>query len=1098
MRKKQNRKVKVRLNKIILQVLLLILVLTALITQKENILNIFTNKNKIKAGIPTDMKIGDIILYDHKTGVKPEDLKTTIGKGTASIPGSGYHLKDTSVQEQTFDASNIYITIWRVFNIDKKNGEIMIVSNNIDFKEDFKTYGAIDYIWYEHNMHKIASIFGHGKGAKKKEFTYKVGSQLENAEDTAIWKTGIDGIPLKTPKGIPEITTKEGLKDIVVPLSGARPLRTEDIEKAFGWTESTIKSDSKFNKNSGSTMGYGGIYTKNIYFPQRDTGSSTQQWANKNIAKAAKQNVRGKDGYYDINKSNVPESTHRNMLWDWNDDRSFQLGQIGLDVYSDHVSFGRGMVYSYYFYSEHWNFAFAFADTDGKWDDRDYTVPWRVAVFLSASDIVYRKSKTTGAHQEQIWAIEDEQTLPKGMQIGDIVKYDHKATGVKIEDKRLANLVENQKVLKTTIGKGTASIPGSWSAYEQNFDANKIDTNWHVWGVDEVTGDVIIVSDSIYPELKTSNAIDYIWYEHNMHQIASIFGHGKGVKKKIFEYKVGSQLEYAEDTATWKTGIDGIPLETPKGIPEIKTKEKVKDIVVPLSGARPLRTEDIEKAFGWTESIIKSDSKFDKNSRSNTGYGGIYTRNIHFPQRDTGSNVQQWEDKNRAQAAKKDVKGKDGYYRIDKSNVPENNYKKVLWDWNNTGSKTYYQLGQLGLNLYTDYAYFSRGVVESDHFDSADNYLVYANNTGAWGGYERRGPCRVVAFLSSSDIIYRKTNSVGAHQEPVWDIELKNNPSKNIKVNIKNEFGKNLSGVKFNLNVDKGASVLSRANLNINSGSVNTFNGSNIVMKDNKYKMEVLGLPTGADYKIISKYGNVHELKQDIVSFGKEDLEYDIIIYRKDGDYVVPVIYEGGEKDKEFSLDGKIKLMDGDNIVDTLKVTLKKDNNEFKFTNVKYFIDGKFKKYTIKYEGEGDVKVVGNKLEVKYTPPKKNYTIKAEFIFDKTIDTVPVKLCAGGNVLKDINLLKSEDYIHVENLPERDSSGNEINYTIKKGNIPSGYITEISGLTITIRPVLTLPMSGSDSIKMVGITAGICVALGAIGRFKNKLIIFFKKYEIMK
>ena len=397
---------------------------------------------------------------------------------------------------------------------------------------------------------------------------------------------------------------------------------------------------------------------------------------------------------------------------------------------------------------------------------------------------------------------------------------------------------------------------------------------------------------------------------------------------------------------------------------------------------------------------------------------------------------------------------------------------------------------------------FRRGMVYSGNFYSAYYGFVGADTDGGW--YEGGGtnPCRVVTFLSSSDITYRKTNAVGAHQEPVWDIELKNNPTKNIKVNIKNEFGENLSGVKFNLNADGGSFVLSRSNLSVNSGSVNTFNGSNIVMKDNKYKMEVLGLPTGADYKIISKYEGDHELEQDIVSFGKEDLEYDILIYRKDGDYPVSVTYdEGAKNDEGFRLSGKIKLMDGKNLVDTLGVTLKKGNTEFKFTDVKYFDDGKFKNYTIKYEGEGegDVKVVGNELKVKYTPPKKNYTIKAEFIFDKTLDRVPIKLYADGKPLKDIDLLKSEDYIHVENLPERDNkSGKPITYTIKKGNIPSGYITEISGLTIIIRPVLTLPMSGSDSIKLVGITAGICTALGLCVRLKNKLIIFFKKSEIMK
>ena len=1060
MKKVQNRKRSIKLNQIILQILFLILVSTILITQKENILNIFTNKNKIKAGIPEKMQIGDIIKYDHKKGVKPEDLKTTIGKGTATIPGSTY--------EQTFDASEIDTT-WRVFNIDKENKEIMIVSDSI--YPEFKSKGAIDYIWYEHNMHKIASIFGHGKGAKNKNFEYKVGSQLEDTGDTATWKTGIDGIPLTSPKGIPGITTKEGLKDIAVPLSGARPLRTEDVEKAFGWTESTIKSNSKFGKNLENDTGYGGIYTKNIYFPQRYIGSSTQQWADKNIAKAAKKDVRGKDGYYWIDKSNVPENNYKKVLWDWNNTGSnklYQLGQVGPDVSSSYVHFCRGMVRLDSFRSIYMDFVYAI--DNGSWFEYEAkTFPCRVVAFLSSPDIMYRKSSTVGAYGEGVWDI---------MMIGDIVKYNHKDV-LRIEDDR--KNVEGINILKTAIEEGTATIPGS--NYKQDFDANKINTNWHVWGVDEVTGDVIIVSDSIYPEFRTKGAIDYIWYEHNMHKIASIFGHGKGAKNKIFEYKVGSQLEDTGDTATWKTGIDGIPLTSPKGIPGITTKEGLKDIAVPLSGARPLRTEDIEKAFGWTESTIKNDSKFTKNG---VNFGGTTTININFPQRKVEGINQAWDNEQIAKGPKKNVTAYNRNYYISKSNVPENNYKKVLWDWNDN---SIYPLGQVGLGVDSSYVGFRRGFVYSSVFSSSFSNFVNAYAVGDWDENGDMSPSRVAAFLSSSDIIYHKSNAVGTHQEPVWNIELKNNPSKNIKFNVINEYGKDISGAKINLNIgDSNVSLVSKENISVNSGKVGLVNVPNVVMKDNKYKMEVLGLPTNADYKIISKYEGIHELEQDIVSFGKEDLEYDILIYRKDGDYTVSVTYdEGAENDEEFSLEGKIKLMDGKNLVDTLDVILKSGNNEFKFTDVKYFVNDKFKNYTIKYEGPGDVTVSGNGLEVKYTPPKKNYTIKAEFIFDKTLDSVPVKLFANGKPLKDIELLKSAGYITSENLSERDSSGNPITYTIQKGNIPSGYITEISGLTIIIRPVLTLPMTGSDSIKMLGITFGICTSLGFVLRKKKKM-----------
>ena len=1059
MGRRKSRKVKVKLNKIILQVLLLILVSIALITQKENILNILTNKNRIKAGIPGDMNVGDTIEYNHKAVKNGEDLKTTLKTAYTNCP------------EQTIDAKDIDTT-WSVWEVNRGTGEIAIISDKS--VAPFSAKGANGYLYHEYNMYKVASIFGHGAGANtEKVFSYKIGNESEH--------------------------TTKSTGNSEVPASGARPLSIEEVISRVGIDKRTFSTDSK---TMYGYKPYGYEFTEYPPYPSTiysdgivDGGGSSEtfkqtafSYTADRIRNSEEKKIIFNGESYALAEQMVFKTAdvstgygHQTII-----KNEINPGIITyMDVHNDH-----GGAYSigdkYETMSTNIKNTVPLANPPSRYYTQNIRsdIRSRVVVYMKNNNTYINKSTSS---TEKIWKINVQtppstsKSLPQGMQIGDIVKYNHKDV-LRIEDGR-KNIAEIS-TLKTIIKKGTASIPGS--TYKQDFDANKIDTNWHVWGVDEVTGDVIIVSDSVAP-FKTYGAIDYIWYEHNMHKIASIFGYGKGTKKKKFEYKVGSQLEDTGDTATWKTGIDGIPLTRPKGIPGITTKERLKDIVVPLSGARPLRTKDIEKAFSWTESIIKRDSKFKKATR----YGGIYTIKIHFPQRDTA-----WVNKNIVKAAEQDVRAKFGHYWINKSNVPENNYKNVLWDWNSNSS---YQLGQVGLDVSLSEFDFRRGMVGSDDFNSANGDFVRAGINSFWYEDGNTMPGRVLAFLSSSDIIYRKTNDVGAHQEPVWDIELKNNPSKNIKVNMKNEYGKNLSGVKFNLGVDGGASVLSRANLNINSGTVYSFNQSNVVMKANKHKMEVLGLPDGAGYGIISKYGNVHELTQDIVSFEKEDLEYDILIYRKDGDYVVPVTYEGGKNDEDFSLSGKIKLMDGQNIVKTLKdVTLKSGNNEFKFTDVKYFVNGKFKNYTIKYEGEGNVSVIGNGLKVKYTPPKKNYTIKAEFIFDKTLDTVPVELHADGKFKKDINLLKSKDYIHVENLPARDDSGKVITYTIKKGNIPSGYITEISGLKIIIRPVLTLPMSGSDSIKLVGITAGICIALGAMGRFKNKLIIFFKKYEIMK
>ena len=1074
MKKVPNRKRSVKLNKIILQILLLILVSTILITQKENILNIFTNKNKIKAGIPEDMRIGDIIKYDHKTGVKPEDLKTTIGKGTASIPGSGYHLQDSNVQEQTFDASKIDTT-WRVFNIDKVNKEIMIVSDSI--YPEFKTYGAIDYIWYEHNMHKIASIFGHGKGAKKKEFTYKVGSQLEDTGDTATWKTGADGIPLTTPNGIPGITTKEGLKDIVVPLSGARPLRTEDIEKAFSWTESSIKTDSKFTRYGDN---WGGTTALNINFPQRKVEGINQAWYNEQVANGSKKNVIAYNRGYGIDKSNVPENNYKKVLLDWNNTGSkncYQLGQVGLDVASNSVHFSRGMVYSGGFFSASNYFVYDYAD--GHWREYDYTYPGRVAAFLSLSDVLYIKSKNLGRNKEKVWDM---------MIVGDVINYNHKEDGIRIESE---SNTKDKTLLETKINAGTAKEPrakfksyGSENAKDQN-------TKWRFWGLDENKDSVIIISDVMYLSVDRGNALDYIWYEYNMHKQASIFGHGKGASKRKFQYNVGSQLEGSIDNAVWETGTNNIP----------------------LSASRPLKLKDIETVFGWTESIIKSNDKFKKNKE----YGKIQPKEIYFPQRDVGDPSQKWSNKELAESSKQVMNIKDGYYWINVANIPNNMHKKILFNWGVRGSSLYdpyyYQLGDRTIDIYDDKVHFSRGMVASSGLYSSKWSILYTDSEGFKdtitediNGF----PPRVLTFLSLKDVIYEKKDEVGKYQESVWDIKLKEDPNKNIEINVKNVFGKNIVGTTLNLNSKKDNSNLINEKVDV-SNRKTTKILKNVKMNDEKYVLKLSELPENANYKILSKNGELskknHELDQDIVSYWRENLTYDIVIYPKNNEYIVPVeLSQGCYNDENFKINGVLKLKDGDNEYLSQSIEITKLTKEIKFENVNYFNNSTSELKKFKLEFEFDIKsqkhivdTSDGKIVVKYTPPKKNYDIKAEFIFDKTLDRVPIKLYADGKHLKDIDLLKSEDYIHVENLPERDNkSGKPITYTIQKGNIPSGYIIEISGLTIIIRPVLTLPMSGSDSIKLVGITAGICTMLGLGVRAKNKIAVLFKKYEMMR
>ena len=652
-----------------------------------------------------------------------------------------------------------------------------------------------------------------------------------------------------------------------------------------------------------------------------------------------------------------------------------------------------------------------------------------------------------------------------------------------------------------------------------------------VWGVDEETGDVIILSDNVAP-FKTKGAIDHIWYEHNMHKIASIFGHGKGAKNKEFTYKVGSQLENTGDTATWKTGPGGIPKTSPEGIPGITEKE-LENIEVLMSGARPLRTEDIEKAFGWTESDIKSKSIFTKNRSA--GYGTVYTKNIYFPQRDIGSNTQQWADKNIAKAAKQDVRGKDGWYYINKDKIiDENNpniseekkklykqYMNILWGWNDNKG---FQLGQVSLDVPLSGVGFGKGVVSSDRFDSAFNSFVSAITDGSWIEYDYTYPARVVAFLSSSDIVYRQSSASGAHQEGVWDIELRSPATKNITVNVKNMTGKDINDGEIKLSVgEANTPVLSTGKVSFTTTEEYKFNKSGIVMKDNKYKMYVEGLPTGTEYKILSHYnekesGKTHTLEQDILSFEKEDVTYDIMIYPKDGKYIVPVTYVDGEKDTKFSVTGNLRLMDGDKEGGKLdkKILKPKEVTTVEFSNVKLFdeVTNELKKYTLKFEkissDNHKVEIApDNKITVTYVPPQKEISVKTSLVLLDETTKIPVTLVADKVDVKntEIELNNTNRYEYIKAHPVNIENGEAITYTLDTSKIDkSKYITSLEKteddtkieFVLTIRPVLTLPMSGSDSMKVMGITLGLCTLAGFTVRARNKWLIFLKKYEIMK
>ena len=261
---------------------------------KENLKNILTKTNKQKAEQTysgKDLKEGDIVYYNHEI-TKPEGkneyvpvdqnkLTVKLPNGSAKYPGTG------NGNEQTYTAKD-QKTVWRVWDINKTTGEVTLISETL---LGFDRKAAIGYIWEEYNMHKVASTFGHGYGAnintsftnstsREPNFTYKVGSGLENTGDTAHWKIGEE----------PENEIKEKITK-----SGTRALTLDDVEEKLNITDETIK-----NKTTSTYVdsNYGKIMGTNISFPQREVEGLTQNWEDKTIAKASKQDVKAKNRVY--------------------------------------------------------------------------------------------------------------------------------------------------------------------------------------------------------------------------------------------------------------------------------------------------------------------------------------------------------------------------------------------------------------------------------------------------------------------------------------------------------------------------------------------------------------------------------------------------------------------------------------------------------------------------------------------------------------------------------------------------------------------------------------------------------------------------------
>ena len=362
-KKTEIKRIKINLLSILIILLAFSLLFSLIFKNKESLKNILTKTNKQKTEQSysgKDLKEGDIVYYNHEI-TKPEGkneyvpvdqnkLTVKLPNGSAKYPGTG------NGNEQTYTAKD-QKTVWRVWDINKTTGEVTLISETLP---KFDRKAAIGYIWEEYNMHKVASTFGHGYGANKNtsftnstsrnpNFTYKVGSGLENTGDTARWKIG------EEPGDIEKITK-----------SGTRALTLDDLEEKLNMTDETIKNGTT---SSYVESNYGKIMSTNISFPQREVEGLTQNWADKTIAKASKQDVKAKNRYYYWRKNKIPETKHKKLLWNYtsNNWQGPCLATTTLHSDSSYVSFFRAHV-DYDGLSSYGNIV-VYADSGGDWNE---------------------------------------------------------------------------------------------------------------------------------------------------------------------------------------------------------------------------------------------------------------------------------------------------------------------------------------------------------------------------------------------------------------------------------------------------------------------------------------------------------------------------------------------------------------------------------------------------------------------------------------------------------------------------------------------------------------------------------------------------------
>ena len=749
------------------------------------------------------------------------------------------------------------------------------------------------------------------------------------------------------------------------------------------------------------------------------------------------------------------------------------------------------------------------------------------------------------------------------LHIGDIVYYNHKYAPNKDHE-------ANQTV---TIGKGSASTPGSgWTNHNpdpdpdpdpptppppptppvpepptpepelptpeptpyhplrvyppklpdnpdsnmQKFNAKEYNTTWRVW--DKLAdGRVMLVSNKTVANINTKGAVGHIWWEHNAHKISSIFGYGEGADTnatKGTEYKVGSGIDDAPDMTEgdkgdWKIGEE----------PEDK---------IHISGARSLTLPEVEEKLGITDKSIKDETTSSWIMSSDPGYGNQTITSIAYVvQRDIESSNQNWkteEDRKKGKAKNKVPDGykmTDKYYYWQKDLMPETKYKEMLFNQLN-------RYGALATNVLAvccrgaGVGFINAGVSSGSVGTGGGDFLVYSTDSG-WEERANPSNLRVAVYLKS------KIRYIPAGGN-AWDIYEASSEDKNVKLKVLNLSSASIDkiGIKASkVNTDgvlleditKESKTSTKVNekyeynLNIKkySGQKREGEGDDATFSiiDNKYNVEITGIPEWYDYKILGKEGKQIDLDED------RTLEYELVIYPKAGKQAVQVEYDGGQDDETFKAKGVIGNVviksDGKELGRTDGVTLKIGVNSVSVDNVDLFDQTNnsiIKKYTVEFERSSDDKslhtvkydIDKEKLVVKYVSPNKEIMVKVAEDSKKYLPNITeIKLKLVGDWKETPVTLKPIDFTTKLNVPERDEEGNPITYSLQKdGNVP-GYYVSIDGFNVNLKQILKLPFTGTElSGKNIAIISLGLFGIALLFRFRKKIVLIFKEYTMMK